>query len=131
MVSPTEKGIGYGFGLLGGLLIALGAVVAFAVGTANAIIGHPMAAVSMLSESIVLLVVGALAVFFAYLGAHAWRDRPITSGVMLVVIALLGWGLLGLGSNVIALVGAILVFLAGILYLVEPTKRAVVSVASA
>ena len=131
MTNLTERKLGYGFGLLGGLLIALGGIVALIAGAADLVTGRVMGGASMMSDAVVLFVIGALAAFFAYLGSHGWSDHPITSGVLLVVIALLGWGLLGLGANVVALVGGIFVFLAGLLYLVEPTKRAVTAVAAA
>ena len=131
MASLTESRLGYGFGLLGGFLIALGGIVALILGTADLVTGRVLGGASLMSEAIVLFVVGALAAFFAYLGSHGWSDHPLTSGVILVIIALFGWGLLSLGTNVVALVGGIFVFLAGILYLVEPTKRAVTAVATA
>jgi hypothetical protein len=131
MASFTERKLGYGFGLLGAFLIAVGGIVALILGAANLVTGHVLGGASMLSEAVVLFVIGALAAFFAYLGSHGWSDHPITSGVILVVVALLGWALLGLGANVVALVGGIFVFLAGLLYLVDPATRAVHAVATA
>jgi hypothetical protein len=131
MTSLTERNLGYGFGLLGGLLIFLGGLAALVLGAAQAILGHPNPAVSMVSEAIVLFVLGGLAVFFAYLGSHGWKDHALTTGILLVIIALLGWGLFGIGSSLLALVGGIFVFLSGVLYLVEPTRRVVSSVAAA
>ncbi|HEV2519841.1 MAG TPA: hypothetical protein VGX00_04375 [Thermoplasmata archaeon] len=131
MTSLTERNVGYGFGLLGGLLIALGAIVALALGAADLLIGRSFGALSMASEAVVLFVVGGLAAFFAFLGNHGWKDRPFASGVILVVLAVLGWGFLGIGTNLLAVVGGIFVFLAGVLFLVEPARRAAVAVATA
>ncbi|HEV2165486.1 MAG TPA: hypothetical protein VGS23_00685 [Thermoplasmata archaeon] len=131
MTSLTERNIGYAFGLLGALLIGLGAILALALGAADLVIGRSIGAASMVGESVVLFVVACLAGFFAYLGNHGWSDRPFVSGVILVVVALLGWGLLGVGTDLLAIVGGIFVFLGGVLYLVEPTKRAVIAAASA
>ena len=130
MTDLTERNLGYGFGLLGGLLIVIGAIVALMTGVADLVLSHPFATINAWSESVVLFVVGALALFFAYLGQHSWRDRGLVSGIMMVVVAVLGWTVLGLGTNLVALVGAIFVLLSGILYLVEPTKRVVHEVAA-
>jgi hypothetical protein len=79
---------------------------------------HLGPALALGSQAIVLLVLGFLAALFAYLGSHGWRDRPLASGIVLLVIALLGWFLVGPGAGLLVLVGGIFVFLAGILYLV-------------
>jgi hypothetical protein len=131
MTNLTERNIGYGFGLLGGLLIALGGLVAFGLGIADLVTSRSFGAGSMLSESVVLFVVGGLAAFFAFLGTHGWKERPFASGVILLVLALIGLGFLGLGTNLLAVVGGIFVFLAGVLFLVEPARRAAVAVATA
>ncbi len=116
---------------MGGLLILVGALVALVVGAMDLVVGRPLGSVNAWSESIVLFVVGGLALFFAYLGQHNWRDHALTSGILLVVVALLGWVVLGLGSNLVALVGAIFVFLSGVLFLIEPTRKVVHDVATA
>lgn len=131
MADLTERTLGYGFGLLGGLLLLVGAVVALALGVADLVAGRALGVIDAWSESVVLLVIGGLALFFAYLGQHTWRERGYASGTMLVIVAVLGWAVLGLGANLVALIGAIFVFLAGILYLLEPAKSAMRSLASA
>lgn len=125
MVELTERRLGYGFGLLGGGLILVGALLSFVVGTVDLVVRHPFGAFGALSGAVILLVVGGLALFFAYLGHGAWRDRPLASGILLVLLAGIGWLVLGLGANVVALVGALFVFLAGVLYLIEPTRHAI------
>jgi hypothetical protein len=125
MVELTERRLGYGFGLLGGGLILVGALLSLAVGTVDLVARHPYGALGALSGAVILLVVGGLALFFAYVGHGAWRDRPLASGILLVLLAGIGWLVLGLGANVVALVGALFVFLAGVLYLIEPTRHAI------
>jgi hypothetical protein len=125
MVELTERRLGYGFGLLGGGLILVGALLSFVVGTVDLVVRQPYGALGALSGAVILLVVGGLALFFAYLGHGAWRDRPLASGILLVLLAGIGWLVLGLGANVVALVGALFVFLAGVLYLIEPTRHAI------
>jgi hypothetical protein len=125
MVELTERRLGYGFGLLGGGLVLIGALINSIVGLVDLVARHPFGALGALSGALILLVVGALALFFAYLGHGAWSDRPFASGILLVVLAAIGWLELGLGANVVALVGALFVFLAGVLYLIEPTRHAI------
>lgn len=125
MVELTERRLGYGFGLLGGGLILLGALVSVVTGTVDFVTQHMFGALGAMSAAVILFVVGGLALFFAYLGHKAWSDRPLVSGILLVLLAGIGWLALGLGANVIALVGALFVFLAGVLFLIEPTRHAV------
>ena len=131
MTDLTERRLGFMFGLLGGALIALGGLVSLVASAADMFVGRMFAAANAGSLGLVLFVVGGLALLFSWLGRRNWKDRPLVSGVMLVVIAAIGWGVLGFGANLIALIGAIFVFLAGILYLVEPVRREVHAVAPA
>jgi hypothetical protein len=80
---------------------------------------------------VVLIVVGALVLLFAHLGAHGWKDRPLARGVMLVLFAVIGWAVLGLGGNLLALIGGILALLADVLYLIEPAQHAASRIVSA
>ncbi|MFZ0830320.1 MAG: hypothetical protein WCB18_02435 [Thermoplasmata archaeon] len=130
MESLTERALGHLFGLIGGGLIIIGGVVAGVVSLAEMILGHAIAAMGALGEATVLAVVGALVLLFAYLGEHEWKERPVASGVLLVILALIGWAALGLGVNVMALVGGIFALLAGALYLIEPSQRVVSTLAS-
>jgi hypothetical protein len=130
MEYTTERGMGHLFGLLGGLLILVGGVVALAFGFADLVLGRLLGGAGALAEAIVLFVVGALVLLFAHLGEHAWKERPLASGVMLVVLAVIGWAVLGMGSSVLALVGGIFALLAGVLYLIEPAHRAASTLAS-
>ncbi len=124
METFTERTLGHLFGLIGGALIMVGGAVAAAFGVADAILGHLFGAMNALGESTVLLVVGGLVLLFAYLGEHEWSARPVVSGVLLVILAVVSWGVLSLGMNVPALLGGIFALLAGALYLIEPTARA-------
>ena len=131
MTDWTEQRLGYAFGLVGGLLFLLGALVALALGTVDLVKGHTFGALDAWAETIVLIVVGGLTMFFAYLGHRTWRDRPLAAGLLLVVLAALGWAVLGLGANLLAIVGALFAFLAGILYLVGPVRSTVSHLATA
>ena len=122
MANSTARNLGFAFGLVGGgLLIAAAIVAAVSAGIDYASAHAATAAITAsTTASVVLFVLGGLVLFFAYLGQKAWRDRPIASGIVLVVLAAVGLGVLGLGAGGIALVGAILVLIAGVLFLVEP-----------
>jgi hypothetical protein len=131
MVDMTERRLGYGFGLLSGGLFLLGALVSLLVGAVDLVVGHPFGALGSATVALVLAVVGALTLFFAYLASHDWRDRPLAGGTMLLVLAIIGWAFLGLGASVIALLATIFALLAGVLFLLEPAKRAATAIASA
>src|SRR5258708_28887271 len=103
MTSFTERSIGYLFGLLGGALLEVGGIVSFLYGAIDIAFGRSGAALGAGAEGLVLLVVGGLALFFAYLARGPWRDQPLASGILLVVTAAIGWGGLALGGNVLAL----------------------------
>jgi hypothetical protein len=130
MDNVTERSLGHLFGLIGGALVIVGGVVAATFGLADFLLGHVTGAMGALGEAIVLVIVGGLILLFAYLGEHEWKERPVASGVLLVILALVGWAVLGLGVNVLALVGGIFALLAGALYLIEPSQRAARALAS-
>jgi hypothetical protein len=130
MENTTEREMGHLFGLVGGLLMLGGGLFAGAFGITDLVLGRLSDAAGALGAAVVLFVVGALVVLFAHFAEHGWKDRPFASGVMLVVLAVIGWATLGLGVNVLALVGGIFVLLAGVLYLIEPTQRAASALAS-
>ena len=113
MAELTEQKLDCDFGL-----------VALLVGTADPALGHPLGAVGTRSEAVVLLVVGGLALFFAWLAHRDGSSRALASGVMLVVLAFLGGAVVGIDASLLALVGSLFVLLAGVLFLLEPAKKA-------
>ncbi|HEV8049252.1 MAG TPA: hypothetical protein VGP88_01530 [Thermoplasmata archaeon] len=119
------KRLGHLFGWLGGALIGLGALVALIFGTVVLAFGHPLAAIGAISTALVLFVVAVLAIVFASLGWREGTEGSSVAGVLLVILAVVGWATLGLGANVLALIGALFVFLAGVLYLIEPARKVV------
>jgi len=131
MVELTEQRLGYVFGLLGGALIALGGLVSLVVGTADLFLGRPHGAIRAASNAVVLFVIGGLAMFFAWLARHDWNARPLASGMLLVVLAVVGWALVGIDASLLALIGSLFAFLAGVLFLIQPAKKAAELVVSA
>jgi hypothetical protein len=130
MEFTTERAMGHLFGLVGGLLILVGGLVAVAFGFVDLALGRMIGAAGALGGAVVLFVVGALVLLFTHLGEHGWKERPVAPGVLLVILAAIGWAALGLGANLIALVGGILTLLAGVLYLIEPAQHAVSKIAA-
>jgi hypothetical protein len=124
-MDESERALGHIFGIIGAALLWVGGLVAAATGIAREFLGQPFRLeLAALSEATLLLVVGALVFLFTHLGFHAGKDRLLTSGICLVVLAVVGWGVLGLGSNVLALLGGLFALLAGVMYLIEPTRHA-------
>lgn len=131
MAELSERTIAHGFGLVGGVLIVIAGIVSLVFGAVDLFVGHAYAAVNAGAEAILLLFMGALALFFAVLANGSWSARPFAGGVLLITVALISAVVLALGGNVIALVGAILVFLGGVLYLIEPVRSGIRTVATA
>src|SRR5208282_2648751 len=131
MSDLTELRLGWGFSLLGGVLIMVGAVVSALVGTDDLAMGRFAGALGAGSEAILLFVVGALTLFVGYLAHRTWNDEPIVAGILLVVIAEIGWGVASLGSDFFGLLGALFVFLAGLLFLLPPALSSVKALATA
>lgn len=123
MTELTERRLGWGFGITGAVLVGLGGLLALLTAAFNLVGSHWGRAAFWGSTAVALFVLAGLAFFFAYLGYRSWSDRPVVCGVILVLLAVVGWIALGLGANVLALVGGLFVFLAGVLYLVEPAIR--------
>lgn len=123
MTDLTERRLGWGFGIAGAILLFAGALVAFIMAGADLALSHATAAATSATSAVFLLVVGGLALFFAHLGNGSWSDRPLVSGVLLIVIAAMGLAVLGLGTNLLALIGAVFVILSGVLYLLGPVTK--------
>ncbi len=123
MAEFSEQRLAWGFGILGAVLVGLGGVLALLTAAFNLVGRHWGRAAYWGSTTVVLFVLAALVFFFAYLGHSSWSDRPVVPGIILVVLAVVGWIALGLGANVLALVGGLFVLLAGVLYLLDPVLR--------
>ena len=131
MTNLTEHRVAYALGLLGAGLVLLGSLVSLFLGLVDLAVGRPLGALASGGTAIVLFVVGGLALLFAYLAHTEWTDRPLSGGVALVGLSLVGWLFLGLGANVLTIVGGLFVFLGGVLFAIEPAKRFVPTGAAA
>lgn len=124
MAYLTEARVAYGFGLLGGVLLLVGALFALVLGAAFLVGGHVLGAAGLWMQTLLLVVFGLLALFFTRLGFGGWSGHPLSAGVMLLVVAMLAAITIGFGVNIVAAIGVVFVALAGILYVLEPAIKA-------
>jgi hypothetical protein len=118
MTTDGDQLLGFIFGLVGAVLLVLAAVIRFFLGVVFLATGHGYAAVGSWGESVIFLVVGLMVGFFTLLGRHRGNDRSLAVGVILIVVAIVGWLALGLGTSLFALIGALFALIAGILFAV-------------
>ncbi|MCI4351069.1 MAG: hypothetical protein L3K15_06115 [Thermoplasmata archaeon] len=113
----TERTLGFAFGIAGAVLVAISALVRFVGGFVDAGLGHLSGAVDAWGGAFVFLVLAGVLGLFAYLGHRRWSARPMSSGVVLVVVSVVSWFALDVSGSILALVGVFLVFVGGLLYL--------------
>jgi hypothetical protein len=114
----SERPLGLLFGLLGAVLLVLDGVFDLFKGAFFLAIHRAGASYSAFDQAIIFIVVGLIAGFFAILGRSRWGDESLAAGVILVVIAVVGWLALGFASGVLALLASLFLLIGGILYLV-------------
>jgi hypothetical protein len=117
MTGSDDRRIAFILGVLGAVLLLLAAVLHFAVGVGLLITGATRSATGSLGSSVVEVVVALLIGFFAFLGRARGSDRNIAAGIVLVVLAVVGWAALGFGADLLALLASILTLLSGVLFL--------------
>ena len=118
MTSDGDRRLGLVFGLRGSLLIILDGLLRAIGGALLLVFGHGRSALGTWDQAFVLVAVGLIAGFLSLYGRSGVRDRGLAAGVALIVLAVLGWFALGLGNELLALLGAALVLIGGILFLV-------------
>lgn len=112
------RGLGLLFGALGGGLIVVEGLVDFVRGAYSVAIGHPYLALGAFGAFVLFVVLGLVFIMFAVLGSSREQDRALASGVVMVVVALLGIVLLGFANGLIGLLGSLFVLIGGLLFLV-------------
>jgi hypothetical protein len=117
-MSDGDRRLGFLFGLLGGLLLVLAALVRFLLGVVFLATGHGYLGLGSIGESILYLVLGLVVGLFAFLGRRGPADRALTAGIVLIVLSLVGWLTLGFGGSLLALLGAVFALIAGIVFVV-------------
>jgi len=118
MTADSDRRLGLLFGVIGAVLLVVAAVVRFLLGVVFLATGHGYLGLGSLGESVLYLVVGLIVGFFAVLGRSRGTDRSLAIGIILIVLAIVGWLALGFGNSILALLGAVFTLISGILFLV-------------
>lgn len=116
-----DRRIGLVFGVLGSALIVLDGILRIIAGAILLAIGHTRNVVGTWDNAFLLIAVGLITGFFSLYGRSGPRDRGLAAGAILIVLSLVGWFALGFGHELLALLGAILILVGGILFLVSST----------
>jgi hypothetical protein len=105
------------FGLLAAALLIVAAILRFFIGILFLATGHGLAGIGSFASSIIFVVVGLIIGLFSVIGRSRAEDRSIAIGVILIVLAVLGWLVLGFSSSLLAIIAGVLTLIAGILFL--------------
>ncbi|MGA8710313.1 MAG: hypothetical protein WB786_03670 [Thermoplasmata archaeon] len=119
MSSSGDRNLGFLFGALGAVFLVAAGVVDFLGGFVFLAFGLGGHAIGAWDRSLVNVVVGVIVGLFTFVGRSGGKDRAVTAGVILVVLAIVGWLGLGLAGGVLELLGALFALIAGILYLLS------------
>ncbi|MCI4364806.1 MAG: hypothetical protein L3K10_01900 [Thermoplasmata archaeon] len=106
---------------MGAVLIALEGLVDLLKGVVFLVLGRPWIAVGAFSQAVLFVILGLILGGFTIYGRAAGGDRSLAAGVVLIVVSLLGLAVLGFTEGLLVLLGAVLVLIAGVLFLV--TRR--------
>lgn len=112
-----DRRLGFYFGLLAAVLLALAAILRFVLGVVVLATGHGIAAIGPFGSSLIFVVAALLIGFFSFVGRRPDADRSLAAGVVLIVIAVLGWLVLGFSGSVLAILAGVLAIVGGILFL--------------
>jgi hypothetical protein len=119
MSELSDRRLGGVFGILGAVLIALEGLVALARGVVYLAVGRSGVAYRPFDQALIFLVAALIIGLFALLGATRREGRATVAGVVLIVLVIVGWLELGFSAGVLALLGALLTLVAGIVFLVS------------
>lgn len=117
-MAETDRGIATVLGLVGAVLFGFEGFLDLLRGVIYLAVGHGVRAFGPWDEALLLIVVAILVALFSVLGGSRRSDRALLAGVVLVVIAIVGWLALGFGTGVLALLGSVFVLLGGVVFLV-------------
>lgn len=118
MTADGDRRLGLIFGVVAAVLLVVDALLRFLVGIVFLATGRELAALGSADEAVIFLVLGLVIGFFAVLGRSRGADRSLAVGIILIVLALVGWLALGFGSSLLAILAAVFTLIAGILFLV-------------
>jgi len=117
MSGASDLRIASWFGLLGAALLFVQGIVDLLLGVISLAVKHPGPAFGVFDQGVILVVVGIIVAFFAAVGRLRGEGRSVVAGVVLIVLALVGWIALGFGSGILALLGSVLIVVSGVVYL--------------
>ena len=118
MTADSDRRLAGLLGILGAVLIALEAAFDLVRGVVYLAIGHAAFGLDAFSQALILLVFGLLVGVFAVVGGQRREARATVAGAVLLVLVVVGWLALGVGSGLVALLGLLLVLVAGVVFLV-------------
>jgi hypothetical protein len=118
MPGTSNRGLAFLFGILAAIVLILVGIVDFVGGFVFLALGSGSHALGAWSRSVVYVIVGLIFGLFAFIGHSGGDDRRIAAGVILVVLAVVGWFGLGFAGDLLALLAALFALISGILYLV-------------
>ncbi len=117
MSAQDDKRLAFVLGVVAAVLLLLAAVLHFVAGIVFLVTGAAHTAAGSLASSVVEVVVALLIGLFAYLGRARANDRSVLAGVVLVVLAIVGWLALGFGGSLLAILAAVLTLVSGVVFL--------------
>ncbi len=118
-MASGDRRIGFIFGILGAALFVLSGLLSLVGGLVVFALGHPARGLGDWDHAAILVAVGLITGLFALVGRARGRDDGLLAGVVLIVIALLGWLALGFGSGVLSILGVVCVLIGGVVYLLS------------
>ena len=119
MSGARDRNLGFLFGALGAVLLVIAGIIDFFGGFVLLALGLGGHAIGAWDRSFLDVVLGVIIGFFAFVGRAGGNDRTLTAGVLLVVVAVVGWLGLGLAGGILELLAALFALIGGILYLLS------------
>lgn len=119
MTRLGDRNLGFLFGVLGAVVLVAVGLIDFLGGFVFLALGSGHSAIAAWGRSVVYVIVGLIVGLFAFLGRSGGNDRTLTAGVILVVLAIVGWFALGFAGGVLELLAALFALIAGVLYLLS------------
>ena len=104
-------------GLLGAALIGLEGLLDLARTLLALAFDRGRSALLPFDQGVVLVVLSLVIAIFSVLGGLRREGRPVAAGAVLLVLVVVGWLELGLGSGLFALLGAVLALVGGVVFL--------------
>jgi|GEM_PF-6094390 intracellular septation protein A len=118
----ARTGLPTALGALSGGIVVLGGILEFLIATVQGLATLKVRTiVGGFVDGIVALVLGLLVLAMTFYAHRGSRDRAVVGGVVLVVLGALVWFLVS--SYLIAVLGGVLAFLGGLLFVLEDAFR--------